>query len=201
MTKTIIFDLGGVLIDWNPRYLYRKIFSDEKKMEYFLSNICTEKWNLEQDGGRTFSVACNLLIAQFPEFEREILAFHQRWPEMLGGEITGAVDILKKLHAEKEVRLVALTNWSAETFPFALERFDFLNLFEGILVSGVEKMKKPDGEIYELLLNRYDIAPSTAIFIDDNQQNIEAAEQLGIESWLFTSVKDLRQRLKAKNIL
>ena len=201
MTTTIIFDLGGVLIDWNPRYLYNKIFSDKKRMEYFLSEICNMEWNVKQDGGRSFAEGTSLLIAQFPAFKNEILAFHERWTEMLGGPIGGTVAILEELHQKGEIRLISLTNWSAETFPFALARFDFLQLFEDILVSGVEKMKKPDPEIYRLLLDRYNIDKATAIFIDDNKDNIKAAQNLGIESWLFTSAEDLRHRLEEQNIL
>lgn len=198
--QTIIFDFGGVLIDWNPRYLYRQIFEDEERMEYFLSQVCSPYWNEEQDGGRSLVEATTLLVEKYPEWEKEIRAFYGRWEEMLGGAIEGTVEILRKLHAGGNYRLVGLTNWSAETFPVALERFDFLQLFEGILVSGVEKLKKPDPKIYELLLNRYNIDGATAIFIDDNLRNVKAARASGIPSIHFQSVAQLEGELTAINV-
>ncbi len=134
MIDTVIFDLGGVLIDWNPRYVYRKIFEDEQKMEYFLTEICGDAWNKAQDAGRPIAEGNKILIEKHPEWESEILAFYKRWVEMLGGPIHESVDILKTLHDKKETRLIALTNWSAETFPIARAMYDFLGLFEGILV-------------------------------------------------------------------
>ena len=143
MIKTIIFDLGKVLINWDPRNLYRKVFSDEKEMEYFLSEVCTMDWNEQQDAGRSWKDGIDLLVPQFPKYEMEINAYFDRWEEMLGGEISGTVEILKQLKASRKFRIYGLTNWSAETFPIALKQFDFLKLFEGILVSGNEGIKKP----------------------------------------------------------
>jgi len=198
---TIIFDLGGVLIDWNPERLFKKIFDDEKEMKYFLREICTPDWNEEQDGGRPIAEATALLVDQFPDYSEQIKAFYGRWTEMLGGAIEGTVEILKELKAADTHRIYALTNWSAETFPIALELYDFLQLFEGILVSGTEKLKKPDPKIYHLILDRYKIEGAKSIFIDDNLRNIKASIDCGINGIHFTSPEQLRADLKTYDIL
>ncbi|MEZ0538970.1 HAD family hydrolase [Fibrella arboris] len=195
MIKTIIFDLGAVLIDWNPHYLYKTIFADETERNAFLNTVCTSDWNEEQDGGRSLQEATGLLITQFPEHETAIRAYYGRWTEMLGGPIQGTVDIFSALKATGQYRFYALTNWSAETFPIALAQFDFLSWFDGILVSGAEKDRKPFASFYNTLLDRFDIDRSTALFIDDNYRNILAAEAIGIQSIHFTSPDDLRSRL------
>ncbi|MEM7103940.1 MAG: HAD family phosphatase [Bacteroidota bacterium] len=199
--ETIIFDLGGVLIDWNPQYLYRKIFPDEEERTYFLQNVCTPHWNEQQDAGRSIEEANKILIDQYPQFEKEILAFYGRWTEMLGGPIDETVELLKLLNGNGNHRLLALTNWSAETFPIALERYDFLQIFSGILVSGQENMKKPDPRIYQLILDRYHVDPATSVFIDDSQRNIDAAIKEGIDGIVFTSAHQLREALVARSIL
>lgn len=201
MINTIIFDLGAVLIDWNPQYLYRKIFKEEADMLHFLQHICSPDWNEEQDGGRTIREATDRLMKEFPEHEENIKAFYGRWDEMLGGEITGTVEIFRELKASGKYKIYALTNWSAETWPIALERFDFLNWFDGVVVSGTEKDRKPFASFYQTLLNRYVVNPAEAIFIDDNLRNIRAAEQLGIKSIHFTSPEALRANLQEENIL
>jgi 2-haloacid dehalogenase len=198
---TVIFDLGGVLIDWNPEHLYRKIFDDVERMRFFLSEICTPEWNEEQDAGRPLREATEWLVARHPEWAAEIRAFYGRWDEMLGGVIADTEDILRRLHAQERPRLYALTNWSAETFPIAWERYDCLRLFEGILVSGIEKLKKPDPRIYRLLLDRYAIAPHRALFIDDNQRNVDAARLEGIDAHRFESPRQFENLLRRKGIL
>lgn len=200
MIKTVIFDLGGVLIDWNPRNLYRKIFDDEAKMEYFLANITTMHWNEEQDGGRKLTVATEALVKEYPEFEKEIRAYYGRWTEMLNGSIQGTVEILNDIYGSKNYRLYALTNWSGELFHHALERFDFLQYFEGILVSGDENIKKPDLRIYNLILERYAIEAETAVFIDDNKRNIEAAKEVNLKTIHFQSPEQLKADLKKLGI-
>lgn len=186
--KNIIFDLGGVLIDWNPRYVYRQIFDTEEEIDWFLENITTSDWNIEQDAGRRLADATEQLVTQHPKWEKEIRAFYGRWEEMLGGPIEETVNLLQHLIGLKEYRVLALTNWSNETFPVAIERYGyFLNLFEGILVSGDEKMKKPDREIYDLMLSRYNLIAEESVFIDDNAHNISAAEELGINGILCKS--------------
>jgi 2-haloacid dehalogenase len=194
--KTIIFDLGGVLIDWNPEYLYLDIFEgDRDKMNAFFEQVCTMDWNENQDAGYPLSKATEDRIALFPEYETLIKIYYGRWEEMLGEAITGSVHILKKLINDPKFRVVALTNWSAETFPVALKRFDFLHWFEGIVVSGTEKTRKPYPEIYQIALDRFNIAPSETLFIDDNLRNIKGAEALGINGIYFSTpeklIKDL----------
>jgi 2-haloacid dehalogenase len=201
MINTIIFDLGAVLIDWNPQHLYRKIFDNEAEMLHFLQHICTPDWNEEQDGGRTLQEATDYLIARHPEHEENIRHFYGRWEEMLGGPITGTVEIFRELKEKERYKFYALTNWSAETFPVALERFDFLNWFDGIVVSGTEKDRKPFASFYQTLLNRYQVNPAEALFIDDNLRNVKAAEQLGIKSVHFTSPEDLRNSLQTFGLL
>lgn len=194
-TDTIIFDLGAVLIDWNPRHLYRKIFETEEKMEWFLSNICTSEWNEEQDAGRSFDEATQLLIAKHPEYEFEILCFWKRWEEMLSGPISGSIEIFNELRKSGKYKILALTNWSAETFPVALAKYDFLHQFDGIVMSGEERTRKPFPEFYQILLNRYQVSIEKALFIDDNLRNIHAAQILGIPSIHFESPELLRAEL------
>ena len=190
--KTIIFDLGGVLIDWNPEYLYLDIFEgDRVKMNAFFEQVCTMDWNENQDAGYPLSKATEDRIALFPEYETLIKIYYGRWEEMLEEAITGSVQILKKLINDRKFRVVALTNWSAETFPVALKRFDFLHWFEGIVVSGTEKTRKPYPEIYQITLDRFNIAPSETLFIDDNLRNIKGAEALGINGIHFSTPEKL----------
>jgi 2-haloacid dehalogenase len=193
--ETIIFDLGGVLIDWNPRYLYRKILKDEDQVTWFLENICTGEWNDQQDAGRSFGEATQTLIAQHPEWEEAISAWYGRWQETISGPIQETVEILQRIKESNGYRLYALTNWSAETFPWALENFKFLHWFEGIVVSGVEKTRKPFPEFYQILFDRYKIDPSSAIFIDDNVKNIEGARQVKLNAIHFKTPKELNLEL------
>lgn len=201
MINTIIFDLGAVLIDWNPDYMYRTIFADEQEMRDFLTNVTTSDWNEEQDAGRTLQEGTDLLVSQHPQHEANIRAFYGRWIEMLGDAFEGTVEIFKELKDSNRYKIYALTNWSAETFPMAQQKFDFLNWFDGIVVSGAEKMRKPTPEFYHILLNRYNVNPQEALFIDDNYRNILAAEKLGINCIHFTSSEQLREDLLVKGIL
>ena len=201
MINTIIFDLGAVLIDWNPRYMYRTIFTDETEMERFLSEITTSDWNEEQDGGRPLHEGTAFLINKHPEHEENIRAFYGRWDEMLGEAFHDVVEIFRELKESGKYRIYALTNWSAETFPVALERFEFLSWFDGIVVSGTEKMRKPTPEFYHILLDRYQIQADEALFIDDNHRNILAAEKIGIPSIHFTSAEQLKEELNDRDIL
>lgn len=199
--ETVIFDLGGVLIDWNPRYVFNQVFNSEEEVEFFLETVCHGDWNAQQDKGRTFADAIEMKIREFPEFKDQIPLYHSRWTEMIKGQIDGTVDILHELFNRRRLRLYALTNWSAETFPYAWDNFNFLRMFEGILVSGKEKMIKPDPEIYQLILERYDIDPSSSIFIDDSMKNVQGAESQGIHGIHFESPQQLRQKLVQFDIL
>lgn len=198
--KTIIFDLGGVLIDWNPRYLYRQLFQEETEMEYFLQQICTSDWNERQDGGRSLAEGTNILVQQYPEHEANIRAFYSRWEEMLGGVVEETLEILKQLKQQNNYQLYALTNWSAETFPIAQERYEFLSWFEDILVSGQEKMRKPQPEIYQLMLDRFDIEAASSLFIDDNLRNVRAAREMSIDTIHFTTPENLQSELQKRSI-
>lgn len=193
---TIIFDLGGVLLDWNPAYVYREVFNgDEEKVDWFLNTICTHDWNVEQDAGRTILEATETLTSQYPQYEDWIRIFYDRWEDMLGGEIKDTVVLLNKLKKANNHRLYALTNWSAETFPVAFKRYDFLQHFEGILVSGAEKTRKPFPKIYEIILDRYQINPTSSVFIDDNYENVAAAESFGIRGIQFQNAQQLAKEL------
>lgn len=198
---TIIFDLGAVLIDWNPRYLYRKIFKTEEEIDWFLQNICTSEWNEEQDAGRSFEEATEILVKQHPDHEDAIRAWYGRWQETIIGSIPMTIDILRELKDKNGHRLYALTNWSSETFPWALERFEFLQWFEGIVVSGHEKTRKPFPEFYKILFDRYQVNPGNAIFIDDNLRNVHAGNELGMQSIHFKSPEELRIDLKKLGVL
>jgi 2-haloacid dehalogenase len=199
--NTIIFDLGGVLVDWNPRYVYNEVFKgDSVKTDWFLNNICTPEWNIQQDAGKLMATATQELVAQYPQYEKWIRLYYDRWEDMLKSDIPQTVTLLKVLKASEKYRLYALTNWSAETFHIALERFDFLQLFEGILVSGKEKMIKPHKEIYELCLNRFNIQATKALFIDDNLDNIKGAQEVGLQTIHFKSAELLKDDLRALEI-
>ncbi len=199
---TIIFDLGGVLVDWNPEYVYHEVFEgDQNKVNWFLNNICTSDWNVQQDAGRSLQEATELLVKQYPEYEKWIRIYYDRWDEMLGGAVLETEALLNKLKADNKYRLIALTNWSAETFPIALKRFEFLKLFEGIVVSGDEKTRKPYPEIYEILIDRYKLIPKNCVFIDDNFDNVKASEKFGIHGIHYYSPSQLKEELSKIKIL
>ncbi len=197
MINTIIFDLGAVLIDWNPEYLYRNHFKNDADMHHFLTNVVTSDWNEEQDAGRSLQEGTNLLVAKHPDHEVPIRMFYSRWEEMLGGPFHDTVAIFRKLKESGRFKIYALTNWSAETFPVAKQRYDFLNWFDGIVVSGEEKIRKPAPGFYHILLNRHQINPAEALFIDDNLRNVKAARDLGISSIHFISAEALEEELRS----
>jgi 2-haloacid dehalogenase len=198
--NVVIWDFGGVLVDWNPRYLYRKVFgvgaeaSAEAAMERFLAEVCTPAWNLQQDAGRPWDEAVRELTAQFPAEAERIRAYHERWEETLRGPIEDSVAILGELEARGH-RQYGLTNWSHEKFPLARARYRFFDWFDGIVVSGDEKLIKPDPRLYVCLLERYHIAPAAAVFIDDSRANVDAAIALGIHGIHFRSPAQLRGEL------
>jgi 2-haloacid dehalogenase len=194
---TVVFDIGNVLVAWDPRNLYRRYFAGrEDEMEWFLKNVCTPTWNIEQDRGRSFSEAVNLLIKEHPpEWHPMIRAFDEEWHETISGPIEGTVVILKKLK-DSHVPVYAITNWNQHKFREALERFDFLKSFDGIVVSGNEGLLKPDREIFELFFARYGVAPETAVFIDDSLYNVEGARAAGMQALHFTSPEALARDLR-----
>ena len=194
--KTIIFDLGGVLVDWNPEYIYLKEFNGDRiKMRWFFDNICTSSWNEQQDGGKLMKEATKERVKLFPKYKRLIEMFYGRWEEMLKEEISGTVKILRGLK-RNNYRLIALTNWSAETFPIAIKKYKFLKLFEGIVVSGEIKMLKPFKEIYDFTLEKYNLDPKECVFIDDRLDNIQGAVRCGINGIQFESPEKLINELK-----
>jgi len=194
--KNIIFDFGGVLMDWNPRYFFKDYFNDNEKMEYFLESIAQDEWNVEQDRGRSLAEGTEIQVKKFPEWEKEIRAFYDNWTVMLKSEIPQNVEVLRKLK-NTDYHLFGLTNWSEETFPYALENYDFFQIFEGkIVVSGTEKLIKPDPEIWHVLLKRYNIKADESVFIDDNPKNIEMAQSLGFITVQVFPDTDLTKELK-----
>lgn len=198
---TIIFDLGGVLIDWSPEYVYLKEFrGDREYMDWFLNHVCAWEWNLNQDAGYSLAKATEERVALFPEYEKYIRMYYGRWEEMLGYAHEDTLNILKQLVDNPNYRVLALTNWSGETFPIALKKFSWLKWFEGILVSGDEGMRKPHREIYDLMLSRYNIEASQAVFIDDSLKNIEGCKIAGITGIHFKDAKTLEIQLRSLGI-
>ncbi len=194
--RNIVFDFGGVLIDWNPRYLYRTYFNDDREMEYFLSHVCTGEWNAEHDRGRTFDEGVRLLEERFPQYSEAIRLYRDGWESMLHGEFPGTVALLMKLK-KLGYGIYGLTNWSAETFPIARSKYPVLHRFDGIVVSGQEKLIKPDPRIFGILLERYGLNAGECIFIDDSPANIETAARLGFNTVLFDNIGNVTRRVAA----
>jgi len=200
--KTIIWDLGGVLIDWQPTYVFdERYFESPAKRDYFFQQVCTSDWNENQDAGYPIALATAEKIAEHPEWESAIRDFYGRWEEMLGGPISETVELFRELRSTDRYKFYALTNWSAETFPIALDRYDFLHWFDGRVVSGEEKTRKPFADFYQILLDRYQINPANALFIDDNLRNVRAAEAMSIPSVHFQDPQQLRKEFGARGIL
>ncbi|MBO6258575.1 MAG: HAD family phosphatase [Succinivibrio sp.] len=198
--KNVVFDFGGVLLDWNPRYLYKDVFNDDEKMEYFLNNVTTSAWNSQMDKGRPFSEAIKELCKQFPEFDDQIKMYKTHWPQMIKGTIPQGVELLNAVKQSGKYLIYGLTNWSAETFPVAYQRFSFLREdFEGIVVSGEEKMIKPEKGLFLTLFERYHLNPEECLFIDDNQRNIDTAKSRGMHTVLFDNPEEAK--LKVAKIL
>lgn len=199
---SIIFDLGNVLVSWDPRFVFdENYFESEEKRAYFFANICTADWNEKQDEGRSIVDATHELIIQFPEWESAIRDFYGRWTEMLKGPVPGSVELFKELKGTGKYKLYALTNWGAGLFEIALVRYDFLHWFDGRVVSGEEKTRKPFPNFFRILFDRYQVVPSRAIFIDDSLRNIHAAEELGLTTIHFKDAAQLRGELKQLGII
>ncbi len=200
MRDIVVFDFGGVLFDWNPRYLYRKLFEREEDMEAFLRDVTTDAWNAKQDAGRPWNEAIAELVQRHPEHEALIRAYRERWPETLAGTIPETVAVLHELK-DADAPLYGLTNWSQETFPIARSMHREFDLFDGILVSGEEGMAKPDPRIFQRLLDRFNLPAERVVFIDDNRANIEAAAKLGLHAIHFTDANCLRKELVGLGLL
>lgn len=195
MIKNIIFDFGGVLLDWNPRYLYKSYFNNDGEMEHFLADICNGEWNIRQDAGRPFAEAVKELQAKFPEYAEAIQMYDDDWEKMLKCELPESIDLLKELKF-MGYGIYGLTNWSAEKIGYAFANYSFFSLFDGIVVSGVEKVVKPDRKIYEILLERYSLKPGECVFIDDNQDNVDMAKVLGINAIRFDNIGNVKEHLE-----
>jgi 2-haloacid dehalogenase len=198
--RTIVFDLGGVLIDWNPRYLYRGLIADERAMEDFLATVCTGAWNECQDAGRSIAAAEAELLERHPQHAPLIRAYYGQFDRMLAGPIDGTVAILEELHT-RGVPLYALTNWSRETFPHARRRFGFLDRFRGIVVSGELGMMKPDARIFRHLTETHALEAKDCLFIDDSPKNVAGAQAAGLHALHFTGPDSLRATLRQHGLL
>ena len=200
MEKTIVFDLGGVLIDWNPRYLYQQIFSDLDEMEYFLKEVCSLEWNAQTDVDKSFLDAIDELVPKFPHYEEQIRAYFPRWEEMIKGEFPGTVKILRKLK-DAGYPLAALSNWSSETFPRIRGEYDFLSWFDPLVISGYIGYKKPDPEAFHILLHELSLGAGECLFIDDMDDNIQEAQRQGFEVIHFISPEQLAEELVNRGYL
>jgi 2-haloacid dehalogenase len=197
--EAVVFDVGGVLLDWNPRHLYRKLFADESEMEMFLTEICSPAWHAPHDRGVSTAASCEELASRYPEYSELIWAWSRRSEEMIGGVDTGTVEVLR---AVKETGLpcYALTNMEAETYPLRLRRFPFLRWFDGTVVSGQEGVAKPDPAIFTRLLDRFGLMAKTTLIIDDTQENLYAASKLGMQTIQFRSSRELRTQLESAGL-
>ena len=194
MIKNVVFDFGRVLIDWDPRNLFRKVFESEEEMEYFLANVCTQEWNNLQDSERTYAEGIAELVPKFPQYEREINIYFDRWIEMLGEEYPATAKLKKILRAEG-YRLYGLSNWSAETFPQVEATYTFMKDLDGMVISGYEGVQKPDERIYRILLERYNLRPEETVFFDDNIDNVIGAREVGIHAILFRNAEQAERDL------
>jgi 2-haloacid dehalogenase len=188
--ETVAFDLGGVLIDWNPRHLYRRLLDDEAAIERFLAEICTPDWNATLDNGHPFADGVAQLVREHPEHAELIEAYRSRWPEMLGGCFPETLKIMRRLRGEG-IPIYALSNWAAETFAATRDRFPFLDEFDGILLSGQVGVGKPDPAIFRLFLERFGLTAASTVFIDDNPANVAVARSFGIQALLFENAAQL----------
>lgn len=191
----VVFDVGNVLLRWDPRNLYRKLFPDESRMEWFLAEVCSPAWNLEQDRGRTFERAVTELLPRYPEWADAIRAFDARWQEMIPGAIEENVDVLRRLRANR-VPVYAITNFSREKYAESRERFGFLAEFDGVVVSAHEGLVKPDPAIYRVFLDRYGLAAADCVFIDDSAANAEGARRVGMHAVHYVEPMDLAAELR-----
>jgi 2-haloacid dehalogenase len=197
--EAVVFDVGGVLLDWNPRHLYRKLFADESEMEMFLTEICSPAWHAPHDRGVSTAASCEELASRYPEYSELIWAWSRRSEEMIGGVDTGTVEVLRAVR-ETGLPCYALTNMEAETYPLRLRRFPFLRWFDGTVVSGQEGVAKPDPAIFTRLLDRFGLMAKTTLMIDDTQENLYAASKLGMQTIQFRSSRELRTQLESAGL-
>lgn len=201
MIKNIIFDFGGVLVDWNPHYLFDKYFNDINEANYFVENICNSEWNAEMDGGKPFEQAVRERSAMFPKYAEALKLYQTNWMDTMGEEIPGMYDLIKSLKINGFPVIYGLTNWSAETFPTVQKTYRIFSLIDKIVVSGEVKQLKPNPEIFHTLLDKYSLKAEESLFIDDNLKNVEGAKAVGINAVLFRGVEKLREDLKNLRVL
>jgi 2-haloacid dehalogenase len=192
--EAVVFDIGGVLLDWNPRYVYRELFDDEENMERFLAEVCTMEWHRGNDLGVPYGESCAALAERHPDHADMIWAWGRRTEDMIGGPIDGTVEILRALLAAG-VPCYALTNMEAETYPLRRERYDFMRWFAGTVVSSHEHVAKPDPEIFHRLLERFGLTAAATLLIDDSRVNVDAARAVGMQAILFESPEQVRGQL------
>lgn len=198
--EAVVFDVGGVFLDWDPRHLYRKLFADEAEMEFFLAEICSPAWHAPHDRGVSTAASCDELASRHPQFSELIWAWSTRSEEMIGGIDAGSVEVLRAVR-ETGMPCYALTNMEAETYPLRLKRFPFLGWFDGTVVSGREGVAKPEPAVFMRLLDRFGLKSRTTLMIDDTKENLEAASRLGIQTVLFRSSDQLRAELEIAGVL
>lgn len=201
MIKNIVFDLGGVLVDWNPRYLYRQVFKSADEMEYFLQHVCSSEWNARLDAGLPFTQGIEERCEAYPHYRREIRLYWERWPEMVQGEIGPMVSLFRQFQDIGSFGLFALSNWSSQTFPLAQRRFPFLDEFDGLILSGNEGVIKPDPKIFEIFLDRYGLKATDCLFIDDSLDNVKTALDMGFLALHFRDPDTLKIQLKQMGLL
>ena len=201
MIKNIIFDFGGVLVDWNPHYLFDKYFNDINESNYFVENVCNSEWNAEMDGGKPFEQAVRERSTMFPKYAEALKLYQTNWMDTMGEEISGMYDLIKSLKFNGFPIIYGLTNWSAETFPTVQKTYRIFSLIDKIVVSGEVKQLKPNPEIFYTLLNKFNLKPEESLFIDDNLKNVEGAKAVGINAVLFRGVEKLREDLKNLRVL
>ncbi|MBO5465630.1 MAG: HAD family phosphatase [Alistipes sp.] len=195
MIKNVVFDFGGVLVDWNPHYLYDKYFGSREKADWFLENVCRYSWNIQMDAGKPFAEGIAELQSEFPEWSEAIEIYHSRWIEMMNGQIEGSVDILRRLKSAG-YKIYGLTNWSAETFYMIRDSYPVFSEFDGMVVSADEHLLKPDSAIYHCLLQRYSLQAEESLFIDDNADNVAGAKAVGMEAVQFVGAQELERVLR-----
>ena len=189
-----LFDLGGVFFDWDPDHFYKNVFENIQEREFFLAEVCNDQWNVQQDAGRSIVEAELELIPKFPHYEKEIKMYYKNHRKMIRGVFEESVDILKKLK-DKNYDCYVLSNWSAETFAGMTDDYPFLKLFDGLLISGEDKLIKPDHAIYQLARDRFNLNPEETVFIDDKRENIEAAKGLDFKTIHLTDPKNIEKEI------
>jgi FMN phosphatase YigB (HAD superfamily) len=197
--KAVVFDLGGVLLDWDPRYLYRTLIADPGEMAIFLGRICTPEWHLAHDLGADTEQSCQQLAAAHPELADLIMAWSERSEEMIAGQLDAAISVLADVRAAG-FRCLALSNMEADKFVLRQARFGFFAHFDGCVISGIEGFAKPDRRIFEILLDRYDLEAGATVFIDDRAANVAVARELGIAALQYRGAEQLRCELRGLGV-